>query len=242
MKYSCIIIDDEPIAIEVIEKHLERVEEIKFMDGFTDPLKAIRCINTSKPDLIFLDIEMPVLTGFDLLKTLTYKPSVILTTAHRDYAVEAFNFHVLDYLLKPVSFERIMVALEQFFLKKSNKLPENTKAEKPGMMIVKADKKFHKVFFRDILYIESMDDFIRLHFHQSKLDIYDRLVHMEKKLPASIFLRIHRSIIVNTLIIKSFSTSEVYLDKARLPIGKNYREYVFQVLSENKNEAPNNFQ
>lgn len=241
MKYSCIIIDDEPIAIEVIGKHLERVEEIKLLDGFTDPLKAIRRINTSKPDLIFLDIEMPVLTGFDLLKTLTYKPSVILTTAHRDYAVEAFNFHVLDYLLKPVSFKRLMVALEQFFLKKSNKSLPNANAVSSGMMIVKADKKFHKVFFRDILYIESMDDFIRLHFHQSKLDIYDRLVHMEKKLPASIFLRIHRSIIVNTLIIKSFSTSEVYLDKVRLPIGKNYRENVFQFLSESKNEAPNNF-
>ncbi len=237
MKYSCIIIDDEPIAIEVIGKHLERVEEIELLDGFTDPLKAIRCINTSKPDLIFLDIEMPILTGFDLLKTLTYKPSVILTTAHRDYAVEAFNFHVLDYLLKPVSFERLMVALEQFFLKKSNKLASNTKAGSPGMMIVKADKKYHKVFFRDILYIESMDDFIRLHFNQSKLDIYDRLVHMEKKLPASIFLRIHRSIIVNTIAIKSFSTSEVYLEKTTLPIGKNYRESIFKTLTESKNKG-----
>ena len=183
-------------------------------------------------DLLFLDIEMPAISGFGLLKTLTHPPKVIITTAHRNYAAEAFDFHVVDYLLKPIALERFLKAINRFFESVSlTPARETTGSEDSHYLIVKADKRFHKVFFDQILFIESMDDFIRIHTQSSKLDVYDRLVGMESKLPAGQFLRVHRSYLVNRRMIDSFSTSEIFIRDFEIPIGKSYREEVVKILS-----------
>ena len=232
MEYKCVIIDDEPIAIEVMQNHLARLENIKVAASFTRPLEGLQYIAKNHIDLLFLDIEMPAITGFGLLKSLSAPPKVIITTAHRNYAAEAFDFQVLDYLLKPIPFERFLKAMNRFyetFSPKSN--AEISQVGEQDYLIVKADKRFHKVFFDQILFIESMDDFIRIHTPDTRLDVYDRLIGMEAKLAAGRFLRVHRSYLVNRLKIDSFSTSEIFIGEFEIPIGKSYREEVVKVLS-----------
>jgi DNA-binding LytR/AlgR family response regulator len=234
MEYKCVIIDDEPIAIEVIRNHLENISNISVSESFTDPLEATQFLVSHNVDLLFLDIEMPAITGFGLLKSMTKKPQVIITTAHREYAAEAFDFQVLDYLLKPIPFDRFLKAINRFYGVVNPASSEKTDQDIRDFIIVKADKKFHKVYTDDILYIESMDDFIRIHTAKSKLDIYDRLVGMEQKLPAGKFLRTHRSFLVNREKIESFSTSEVIINDIEIPVGKSFRDAVISRLSVNK--------
>lgn len=233
MEYKCVIIDDEPIAIEVLQNHLAELENIKVVATFTKPLSGAQYLAEHTIDLLFLDIEMPAITGFGLLKTLAHSPKVIITTAHRNYAAEAFDFQVVDYLLKPIPLERFLKAINRFFESVSlAPTRENIGSENSHYLIVKADKRFHKVFFDQILLIESMDDFIRIHTQSSKLDVYDRLVGMESKLPPGQFLRVHRSYLVNRRMIDSFSTSEIFIRDFEIPIGKSYREEVVKILSE----------
>lgn len=233
MKYKCVIIDDEPIAIEVLQSHLAQLDNILVVGSFTKPLQGAQFIAEHPVDLLFLDIEMPAITGFGLLKTLSHSPKVIITTAHRNYAAEAFDFQVVDYLLKPVPLERFLKAMNRFFEavapKANHEITENQEHE---YIIVKADKRFHKVFCDEILCIESMDDFIRIHTSDNKLDVYDRLIGMEAKLPPGKFIRVHRSYLVNRLKIDSFSTAEIFIRNFEIPIGKSYREEVIKILSE----------
>lgn len=231
MEYKCVIVDDEPIAIEVIRKHLEQIPNIGVAASFSDPLEAAQFLASNHTDLLFLDIEMPTLTGFGLLKSMTSVPQVIITTAHRDYAAEAFDFRVLDYLLKPIPFYRFLKAVNRFYQAVASETLQDNSTQQQDFLIVKADKRFHKVFTSDILYIESMDDFIRIHTAKSRLDVYDRLVGMENKLPAGHFLRVHRSFLVNREKIDSFSTSEIVVGGIEIPVGVSYRSDVMARLS-----------
>jgi len=235
MPTSCVIIDDEPVAIEVIKSHLQHLDDIEIRATFTNPVEAAKYLRETVIDLIFLDIEMPVLSGFELLSTLPHPPKVIITTAHRDYAPEAFNMEVLDYLLKPISLDRLLKAVNKYHKLASAGKPHPDKSlnENEEQIIIKADKKFHKVFFHDILYIESMDDFIRVHTANQRLDCYERLVGMEKKLPPDKFLRIHRAYIINLNRIDSFTGSSVEIGERTLVIGKKYREAVLAILQKN---------
>lgn len=231
MEYSCVIIDDEPIAIEVIRKHLEQISNIHVLGSFTDPLEASQFLATNHTDLLFLDIEMPAITGFGLLRSLDKKPKVIITTAHRDYAADAFDFQVLDYLLKPIPFDRFLKAINRFYQAHTPITNKEIHENLHDFIIVKADKKFHKVFTSDILYFESMDDFIRIHTPKTKLDVYDRLVSMEQKLPPGKFIRVHRGYLVNREKIESFSTAEVIINGLEIPVGKSYRADLISKLS-----------
>ena len=233
MEYKCVIIDDEPIAIEVLQNHLAQLENIRVVATFTNTLQGAQYLAEHPIDLLFLDIEMPAITGFALLKTLTHPPKVIITTAHRNYAAEAFDFRVVDYLLKPIPLERFLKAMNRFFESvSSTPSRETTEGGDSHYLIVKADKRFHKVFFDQILFIESMADFIRIHTQSSKLDVYDRLVGMESKLPAGQFLRVHRGYLVNRQKIDSFSTSEIFIRDFEIPVGKSYRDKIVKILSE----------
>ena len=209
MKYKCVIIDDEPVGIEVIKNHLAKLDDFELSATFTNPIKALKYLGENQLDLLFLDIEMPSLSGFDLLKSLPNPPKIILTTAHREYAPEAFDLYVLDYLLKPVSFDRFLKAVNRFYRSTNNQDNDSEikqNINKEAYIILKANKRFHKVYYDDVLYIESMDGFIRFHTKSSKLDSYDRLIHLEEKLPPGLFWRIHRSYIVNSKHIDSFTS------------------------------------
>jgi len=232
MEYKCVVIDDEPMAIEVLQTHLAKLDNIKVAASFTNPLEGLQYLSENRTDLLFLDIEMPAITGFSLLKAMFSKPKVIITTAHRNYAAEAFDFQVLDYLLKPIPFERFLRAMNRFYDSTTKKsIDDKNQAVEHDYIIMKADKRFHKVFFDQILFIESMDDFIRIHTSDARLDVYDRLIGMEAKLPASSFLRVHRSFLVHRQKIDSFSTSEIFIGKFEIPIGKSYRIEVVKLLS-----------
>ncbi len=236
MTNTCIIIDDEPVAIKVIETHLQQLEDFKVKATFNNPIKAAGYLRENRIDLIFLDIEMPVLSGFELLSSLPHPPKVIITTAHRDYAPEAFNMEVIDYLLKPISLDRLLKAVNKYHQAVASARPHqdpHTEGNE-GHIIIKADKKYHKVLFNEICYIESMDDFIRIHTSGQKFDCYERLVGMEKKLPPRKFLRIHRGYIINLDKIDSFMTTSVQIGDKVLVIGKKYRETVLSKLQDDQ--------
>ena len=236
MKNTCIIIDDEPVAIEVIRTHLKQLEDFEVKAVFTNPIKAAGYLRENRIDLIFLDIEMPILSGFELLSSLPDPPKVIITTAHRDYAPEAFNMEVVDYLLKPISLDRLLKAVNKYHQAVASGRPhQDTHPDgNEGHIIIKADKKFHKVLFNEISYIESMDDFIRIHTSGHRFDCYERLVGMEKKLPPGKFLRIHRGTIVNLDKIDSFTNTSVQIGDKVLVIGKKYRGTVLPKLQDDK--------
>ena len=240
MTNTCIIIDDEPVAIEVIKTHLQQLEDFEVKASFTNPIKAAGYLRENRIDLIFLDIEMPVLSGFELLSSLPNPPKVIITTAHRDYAPEAFNMEVLDYLLKPISLDRLLKAVNKYHQtvaadrQHQDMHPDTHPDGNEGHIIIKADKKFHKVLFNEISYIESMDDFIRIHASGHRFDCYERLVGMEKKLPPGRFLRIHRGTIVNLDKIDSFTNTSVQIGDKVLVIGKKYRETVLPKLQDDQ--------
>lgn len=232
MEYTCIIIDDEPMAIEVVQNHLAHIGHFDVAGTFTNPLAGSQYLAEHPVDLLFLDIEMPAITGFGLLKTLSSSPKVIITTAHRNYAAEAFDFEVVDYLLKPIPLERMMKAINRFNESVSVRpLAENSAPFHEEHLIVKANKRFHSLSIHEILFIESMDDFIRIYTHNSKLDVYDRLVGMEAKLPTRQFIRVHRSFLVNRTKIDSFSSSEIFIQDFEIPIGKSYRDGVIKLLT-----------
>ena len=236
MTNTCIIIDDEPVAIEVIKTHLQQLEDFEVKAAFTNPIKAAGYLRENRIDLIFLDIEMPVLSGFELLSSLPDPPKVIITTAHRDYAPEAFNMEVVDYLLKPISLDRLLKAVNKYHRALASDRPhQDTHPDgNEGHIIIKADKKFHKVLLNEICYIESMDDFIRIHTSGHKFDCYERLVGMEKKLPPGKFLRIHRGYIINLDKIDSFMNTAVQIGDKVLVIGKKYRETVLSKLQDDQ--------
>lgn len=229
---TCIIIDDEPIAIRIIKEHLSAFESLQCLDGFSNPVKAIEFLSGHKVDLVFLDINMPGISGIDLLKTLHYKPSVIFTTAYREYAVDAFELDALDYLVKPISFERFARSINKFLNLTPPTFESNDPVEDTNYIILKADKKKYKIAFNDIVFIESMDNYIQVHTHsKGKLVCYETLSSIAQQLSNKNFLRIHRSFLINTQHIDAFTASYIEIGGKKLTIGRNYKEEVMKRLS-----------
>jgi len=230
--YKCIIIDDEPIAIRLIQDHLNRFENFKCIGTFTRPLDALDAVNNEKVDLLFLDINMPGISGIELLKSLPNSFNVIFTTAYRNFAVDAFDLNAIDYLVKPISFERFVKAMNKFLAihtKSSNTQTEEISNK--DFIIFKADKKNYKIKFTDILYIESLDNYIKIHMPDVSIICYDSLTKVEEQLPAKNFIRIHRSYIVNLTRVDVFTSAYVEINHQKFTIGRNYREKVAQRLS-----------
>jgi len=237
MKTRCIIVDDEPLAIEAIEMHIKKFESLKLIATCLDAFQAFDVINKNRIDLIFLDIQMPEITGLDFIKSLKNPPKVILTTAYRDYAVEAFNLNVVDYLLKPISFDRFMQAIHKYFdstgndiLIKEFKLP--TSNPDKDHIYVRADKKNVKVRFADILYIESIKDYVKIICRNRTIISKLRISEIAQKLPDDMFLRIHRSYIIFIPNIEAFSPTHIEVEGKELPIGRNYKLEVLHTLQD----------
>ncbi|MBS3774433.1 MAG: response regulator transcription factor [Bacteroidales bacterium] len=230
--YKCIIIDDEPIAIKVIRDHLENFSNVECLQGFTKALDAIEVLNKEDIDLLFLDINMPGISGVEFLKSLHFPPKVIFTTAYRNFAVDAFELDALDYLVKPISFERFLKAMNKFFASMQQKVnqPQTPQDKKKAYIVLKADKKNHKISLDDILYIESLDNYIKVHTTETSIICYERLSGIEKELPGSDFIRIHRSYIINLNKVDVFTASYIEIGDMNFTIGRNYKEYALRRL------------
>ena len=232
MVYRCIIVDDEPPAIKVLQKYIESCPQLEIVGSCTNAFEALTFLNSDKIDLMFLDINMPKLMGTDLLKTLHYPPKVIFTTAHKDYAIEAFELDAIDYLLKPISFERFLKAVNRFCQLNSPLTDSST--DDLGFLYFRADRKMIKVWIDDILYIESFKDYIVIHRSDSPdLKVKQTISSVERLLPSNLFVRIHRSYIVAINKITAYTKNDVEIGRVELPFGSNYSETVSRLTGNN---------
>lgn len=232
MALKCIIVDDEPLAIEVIESYIDRITDLEIVAKCKNALTAFELLQKEKIDLIFLDIQMPKLTGLDFLKSLKNPPKVILTTAYRDYALEGYELDVVDYLLKPISFERFLKAVSKVYdIKTYTEEEKDAIPESEEYIYLKADKKMVKVRLHEILYIESLKDYVRVSTSNKDVITHQKISYLEEKLPEECFLRIHRSFIVALRKIETYSASTIEVPGKELPIGRMYKEQVLERLN-----------
>lgn len=227
---KCIIVDDEPLAIEILESYVARIEELELTGTFRNAIAAFTFVQQNPVDLIFLDIEMPKLSGIDFLKTLKNHPKVIITTAYRDYAIEGFELEVVDYLLKPIPFERFLKSVGKVLSSR----PESsapTPVAQDSFIYFKVDKKMVKTKIADILYIESIKDYVKVRTRDKEIITQQKISYLDESLPRAHFLRVHRSFIVNTDHIDAYTATDVEIEKFKVPIGRNYKNDVIKALS-----------
>ena len=231
---NCIIVDDEPVAREILENHLERIDTITVVASCKNAIEAFKIINTHPVDLIFLDINMPDISGLSFAKSMSKEYKVIFTTAYREYAVEGFDLKAVDYLLKPISFERLLQGINKFVEESSAKVPrqsEEIHIEKDDSIFVRSDRKMVKVNFKDIVFIESLHHNIKSHLEGQKVLVTrDTLSNIEARLPISDFIRIHRSFIVSMHKIETFTSDTIGIGKHEVPISRSYRDTVLEKL------------
>lgn len=232
MAITCIIIDDEPLAIQIIESHIAQVPDLECIASFQNPVEAMELLKTQKVDLMFSDIEMPLVTGIEFVKSLQNSPKVIFTTAYRNYAIESYELDVVDYLLKPIPFARFFKAVNRYRNVVALAVVSKPTVEETIVndhIYVNANKKYVKILFTDILYIESIKDYVRIHTTSDRVVTKDTLSNFEKKLPTQ-FLRVHRSYMVNIQMITAFTAVDVELGTIEIPIGASYKTAVLDTL------------
>jgi len=230
MRYNCIVVDDEPHAVKILKAYIDSLDQLKIVGSCSNAFEAINVLTNEKVDLIFLDIDMPKLLGTQLLKTLQYPPKVIFTTAHKDYAIEAFELDAIDYLLKPISIERFLKAVNKFC--QIATIEVNPIDYGRGFLYFRADRKMVKVFLDDILYIESYKDYIVIHEKKKEIKVKLTIGATEKMLPQNLFLRIHRSFIVSIDKVTAYTKYDVEIGTIELPIGRSF-PYVIKRLTGN---------
>ena len=233
VRWKCLVVDDEPLAAELIRSYVETVEELELVAVCHNALDALALLRKQPIDLVFLDIQMPKLTGLEFIRALSKPPAIIITTAYREYAVEGFELDVADYLVKPVSLERFLKAVEKVLARRIAAPPRIEDAAPPQTPYVyyKVDRQLVKVFLKDILWIESQKDYIKVVLEGNKsLVTYQRISYAEENLPASLFLRIHRSFIVARDKVTGISPGEVSIGQHKLPVGNSYKQVVQREL------------
>lgn len=237
---NVIIVDDEPLALDVLETYIEKMPNLHLVQKCSNALEANEALKNHEVDLMFLDIQMPQLTGIDFLKTLSNPPLVVFTTAYPNYAIEGFELNALDYLLKPISLERFMKAVnkatEQIdFHRREADAGEHSEQD---YIFVKADKKLVKVNFPEVIYIEGLKDYVIIRLENSRVITLQTMKSLEDKLPPAQFKRIHRSFIVNIDKIEAIMGNMVeVMEKGQakhLPIGKNYRDELLEMINKNR--------
>jgi len=235
MKIKCIIIDDEPLAIKVIENHLNEFKNIELVGTYNTAVAAIPYIDVNKIDVIFLDINMPKMSGLDFLRSLPIKPYIIITTAYREYAVESFDLDVLDYLVKPIPFGRFLKSINKVTNRlglEKDKTTDVSFKEEPYIFL-KVDKKLMKIKLNDILYIESLKDYIKVITSIGDYLVHKSMTSISEELPKENFLRIHRSFAIAINKITSVEGNSVEIANRRIPIGRNYLQLAKQIILNN---------
>jgi len=238
---KCAIIDDEPLAIDVIESYLQKMGGVEIVATCTNPLEAITLLSKNNIDLVFLDIEMPNLSGIDLVKSVTNIPQFIFTTAYPQYAIEAFNLNATDYLVKPIPFHRFITAVskakEKYQLENSNNFNVAsagpiTQKNDDNFIFVKSEYENIKIDIDNIKYIQGLKDYLKIYDTKSNKAIItlSSFKDILSKLPENQFIRIHRSFVVNITHIKALQKTKVVIDDVRIPIGETYKSDVLKRL------------
>lgn len=227
MKWKCMIVDDEPPALNVLEKYISMVEHLELVAKCSNAFEALEQLQTEKVDLIFLDIQLPKLSGITFLKTLAPPPKVIFTTAYKEYASEAFDLDAADYLVKPVSLERFLRAINKAT---KSKVPEPVKMSVPAdnsFLYFKAERKMVKVLLNDISYVESIRDYIKIvRINDKPLLVKQSMAALESMLPGDLFIRVHRSFVVSISKVTAYTSRDIELGEIEIPIGKLYADRV----------------
>jgi len=232
-KVSCIIVDDESVARGILESYIEKIENVNLLKSCKNVVEAFEVINHSQVDLVFLDINMPEISGLTLAKTINKKTKVIFTTAYREYAIDGFDLQAVDYLLKPISFERFLKAVHNFFDISSQKTIHSGAVSERNdnhFIFVRSERKMVKVDFDHILYIESLSDYIKIHTGNKVIVTRETITNIEAKLPQLKFLRIHRSYIVALKSIESYTNEFIEIKNKALPISRTYKESILKKL------------
>ncbi|WP_315822976.1 LytTR family DNA-binding domain-containing protein [Paraflavitalea speifideaquila] len=236
MTLQCIIIDDEPLARTGLKEYIQDVEFLQLAGEFDTPMKAIDLLMQQKIDLIFLDIQMPRMTGLEFLKTLTKPPLVIFTTAYPQYAVEGFELNAIDYLLKPFSFERFLKAAirAKSLCEPATTVIATGAGTEPDYFFIKSDNKLIKVKYEEILFIEALQNYVAVHTTDKKYITYLTFRSIEEYLPAGRFVRTHKSFIVAAAKVESIEGNDIRIGQHHIPISRTERETVLQQLLQNR--------
>ena len=227
MIINCLIIDDEPLAINVIKNHIKEIDNINVIDTFNSAINALNFMKSNTVDLLFLDINMPLLDGLDFIKSLDKKPMIVITTAYSEYAIKTYELEVLDYLMKPISFPRFLKAVNRAFKELNSNLTSNLKIAKRAHIFIKVDKKkMQKIYLDEILIIESLRDYLKITTISNKYIIHSTLSSFTEKLPSNNFIRIHRSFTIAIDKIEAVQGNSVEIDGIKYVIGRSYIEHV----------------
>src|SRR5689334_3936387 len=224
MKLNCLIVDDEPVARKGMEEYVNEVSFLQLAGSCESAMKASSFLNEGKVDLMLLDIQMPKLSGIDFLKTLKNPPLVIFTTAFSEYALESYSLDVIDYLVKPISFDRFLRAVQKAFDFHSLRLKAG--AETENFFFIKCDHKYEKINYTDVLYVESMQNYCIIHTSDRKMITYITLSGLEEQLPPTRFLKVHKSFIVTLEKIKALDGHDILIGNARVPISRSIKDEV----------------
>ena len=229
----CIAVDDEPLALELLEDNISKVPYLQLIAQCSNAMEAMKVLQQQTADLIFLDIQMPGLTGLQFIQTLSKRPMIILITAYEKFALEGFNLDVVDYLVKPVPFDRFVKACNKAFelYQLKNRSKENNNEVAPDYFFVGVDYSQLKVVHSDIKYIEGLKDYIKIHLKSSSKAIITRMSmkSMEEQLPANQFIRIHKSYIVSVAFITAIRKSSVFVDQLELPVSDTYQDALMKL-------------
>lgn len=231
MKLNCLIIDDEPMARKGLEEYVHEVDFLHLAGQCENAVKASALLQEGNIDLLLLDIHMPKLSGIEFLKTLKNPPMVIFTTAYSEYALEGYSLDIIDYLVKPIPFERFLKAVQKahdFYVLKQK--AEANPQTQPDYFFIKCDHKFEKVNYNDVLYVEAMQNYCIIHTAERKMIAYITFSGLESQLPANRFLKVHKSFLVSLSKVKAVEGNEILVDKARIPISRNLKDEVMQKI------------
>lgn len=235
---NCIIIDDEPLARKGLREYISDVDFLHLVGEYDNPLKATEKVSGGDVQLLFLDIQMPKITGLDFMKTLQKPVPVIFTTAFPQYALDGFELNALDYLVKPISFDRFLKAAlkakEYYEVRQKNDSDTTAAPEKQEYFFIKADNKLVKVSFDDILFVEALQNYVVVHSREKKLITYLTFKSVEEYLPASQFIKVHKSYIVSASKIHSIEGNDIRIDQHHIPISRNLKEEVMEKLLRGK--------
>jgi DNA-binding LytR/AlgR family response regulator len=235
MKLKCIIIDDEPVARKVLQEFIEDINYLELIGQAENPLNAMSLLDENEVDILFLDINMPKINGIDFLKSSKTRATIIMTTAYAEYAVEAFGLDVLDYLVKPIAFERFLKACNKAKeVRESKKVPQVQPDKTSDHFFIKCDNQIEKVFYNDLIYAEAMLNYVMLYTTSEKMMVYVTIKVLEEQLPSDIFIKVHKSFIVNRSRIKSIEGNILHIGNESIAISQNLREKVLNEIIRDK--------